>query len=172
MNDWQVLLERAQQGDKQAYSAFLSAIVPFLRMRARRYVPAQHLDDFVQETLLTVHRILHTYQVGLPVEPWLSGILRHKYFESRRQIAANEHQSLSDEDSWQPSVPLDEDEQYQAVSHLLAPLNAAQAQVLYATKVEELSIDETANLMQRSSSWVKVNVFRAIQLLRSELHEK
>lgn len=172
MNEWPALLQRAQQGDKQAYHTFLKGVVPFLRLRARRYVGPQQLDDFVQDTLLTLHRILHTYQYDLPVEPWLSGILRHKYYESWRQASNAHNQPLTEDDSWHPVVELDEDEQFVAVSRLLAPLNDVQAQVLYATKVEELSLAETATLVQRSTAWVKVNVHRAIQLLRTELNEK
>ncbi|GHG73404.1 hypothetical protein GCM10010919_26160 [Alishewanella longhuensis] len=172
MNEWPALLQRAQQGDKQAYHTFLKAVVPFLRMRARRYVAPQQLDDFVQDVLLTLHRILHTYQGDLPVEPWLSGILKHKHYESWRQTAQERTQSLAEDESWHPTVELDEDEQYSAVSRLLAPLSEVQAQALYATKVEELSITETATLLQRSAVWVKVNVYRAIQLLRTELAEK
>jgi len=171
MNDWPGLLQRAQQGDKQAYHRFLVAILPFLRLRARRYVTAQQVEDFVQDTLLTLHRILHTYQYDLPVEPWLSGILRHKYYESWRHEEYGKHQPLAEDESWHPTIELDEDIQYNAVSHLLAPLSEEQAMALYATKVEELSVSETATLMARSSAWVKVNVHRAIHLLRTELYE-
>lgn len=171
MNEWPTLLQRAQQGDKQAYQVFLKGVLPFLQMRARHYVAAQQRDDFVQEVLLTIHRILHTYQYDLPVEPWLSGILRHKYYENWRKTAQQQRESLSDDDSWHPQVALDEDEQYGVVSRMLAPLHPLQAQALYATKVEEFSVAETASLMQRSSSWVKVNVHRAIQLLKNELTE-
>lgn len=172
MNEWPALLERAQQGDKQAYDAFLRAVVPFLRLRGRRYVTPQQLDDFVQDTLLTLHRILHTYQYDLPVEPWLSGILRHKYYESWRKTKQTQYETLTEDDSWHPVVSLDEDDQFVAVSRLLSPLNQAQAQALYATKVEELSVAETATLVKRSTAWVKVNVHRAIQLLQTELTEK
>ncbi|CAM5190402.1 sigma-70 family RNA polymerase sigma factor [Alishewanella longhuensis] len=172
MNEWPALLQRAQQGDKQAYHRFLTAVLPFLRVRARRYVTAQHVEDFVQDVLLTLHRILHTYQYDLPVEPWLSGILRHKYYESWRQLPYGAHQPLADDESWHPAQAFEEESQERAVRRLLAPLSEEQALVLYATKVEELSVSETANLVQRSTAWVKVNVHRAIMLLRAELHEK
>lgn len=172
MNEWPTLLQQAQQGDKQAYQRFLQSILPFLRARARRYVAAQQVEDFVQDVLLTVHRILHTYQYDLPVEPWLSGILRHKYYESWRQAGYGIHQPLAEDESWHPVTHFEEETQEQAVNRVLASLSEEQAFVLYATKVEELSVLETANILQRSVAWVKVNVHRAILLLRTELQEK
>ncbi|WP_423187243.1 RNA polymerase sigma factor [Alishewanella sp. d11] len=172
MNEWPALLQRAQLGDKQAYQRFLTEALPFLRSRARRYVSAQQVEDLVQDVLLTVHRILHSYQYDLPVEPWLSGILRHKYYESWRELAKGTWQPLAEDDSWHPVADFAEESQADAVTRVLAPLNAEQAQALFATKVAELSVQETANLMQRSVAWVKVNVHRAIVLLRTELTEE
>ena len=76
MDEWSTLLVRAQQGDNAAYERFLRQAVPFIKRRGRRYVNSDQLDDLVQESLLTIHRVLHSYQPGLPVEPWISGILR------------------------------------------------------------------------------------------------
>lgn len=172
MTEWPVLLQRAQQGDKQAYHAFLTAIVPFLRQRGRRYVSTQQLDDFVQEVLLTVHRVLHTYEYALPVEPWLSGILRYKYYESYRRAQQHQCVPLPDDDSWQPAVAYCDTEQENAVATILAPLPAIQARLVYATKVEEISIAEAATRFEKSIAWVKVNVHRSLLLLRDELRHK
>ena len=44
------------------YENLLRASIPFIKMVARRQgVPADYVDDVVQETLLTVHRIRQTY---------------------------------------------------------------------------------------------------------------
>src|ERR1700761_7181757 len=52
----------AQGGDRRAYEQVLAASVPLIRTAARRKgVPVDLLDDVVQETLLTVHRVRHTY---------------------------------------------------------------------------------------------------------------
>jgi RNA polymerase sigma-70 factor (ECF subfamily) len=52
----------AQGGDRRAYERVLAASVPLIRAAARRQgVAVDQLDDVVQETLLTVHRVRHTY---------------------------------------------------------------------------------------------------------------
>lgn len=169
MDEWSTLLVRAQQGDNAAYERFLRQAVPFIKRRGRRYVNSDQLDDLVQESLLTIHRVLHSYQPGLPVEPWISGILRHKFYENRRQQLRQQAETYPEDDSWHPTVVADHADQAEALQRLLSPLTDLQAEVLYATKVEEMSVAETANMMQRSVAWVKVNVHRALVLLRNEI---
>ena len=66
----------AQQGDRAAYGALLTAAQARLRRYfARRIMPHQ-LDDLVQETLLAVHRKLASYDPARPFMPWLGAIAR------------------------------------------------------------------------------------------------
>ena len=52
------------------------ARVPFVRVVARRFLAdAGAIEDAVQETLLSVHRMRHTYEPGRPVEPWIAAIV-------------------------------------------------------------------------------------------------
>src|SRR5574337_1363425 len=54
-----------QAGDRRAYEQLLADSVALIRAAARRQgVAFDHLDDVVQETLLTVHRVRHTYDPG------------------------------------------------------------------------------------------------------------
>nr|WP_163500425.1 sigma-70 family RNA polymerase sigma factor [Halomonas socia] len=169
MASWEDLLGKAQQGDREAYTEFLRAAVPFLRRRARRLVPTEHLDDFVQDTLLTLHKVLHTYQPGRPVEPWVSGIIKHKYRETWRRLVKHRHTPLDEASALIGDLSVDTVEWKLDSERLLRRLPKEQAKVIYATKIEGRTLAETALLMSRSIAWVKVNVHRATKSLRYEL---
>ena len=52
----------AQCGDRVAYEVLLRhCIIPIQRVARLKRVPADRIDDVVQETLLTVHRARHTF---------------------------------------------------------------------------------------------------------------
>jgi hypothetical protein len=74
--EWSGLLAAAQEGDREAYGAFLQAVIPFLRETARhRAADADEAERMVRAALLSVHRLRHTYDPRRPVAPWLAGIL-------------------------------------------------------------------------------------------------
>ena len=55
----------AQAGDGAAYQALLRDCIPVIQSIARRRgVAADHVDDVVQDVLLTVHRSRQTYDPG------------------------------------------------------------------------------------------------------------
>jgi hypothetical protein len=59
--DWSAMMQAAQAGDAATYMCLLRQIVPFLRAVLRGKVPAEHTEDVVQDVLLTVHRVRHSY---------------------------------------------------------------------------------------------------------------
>ena len=62
------LMSLAQGGDRQAYSALLTACSHWLKRYFCRRVAPSSLDDLVQDTLLTVHRKLSSYDPTRPFE--------------------------------------------------------------------------------------------------------
>ena len=66
----------AQAGDGTAYQALLRDCIPIIKSVARRRgVSADHVDDVVQDTLLTVHRARQTYD---PSRSFTSVAVRHR----------------------------------------------------------------------------------------------
>ena len=62
---WQRLMVAAQAGDRRCYATLLQEAAKFVRVIARRYhTDAGAAEDVVQETLLSVHRMRHTYEIG------------------------------------------------------------------------------------------------------------
>jgi|GEM_PF-4410764 len=74
--DWSLLMAAAQDGDREAYAAFLHAVIPVLREQAQRNsCDPENAERVVQATLVSIHRLRHTYDPRRPVTPWLAGIL-------------------------------------------------------------------------------------------------
>ncbi len=65
----------AQNGEAGSYARLLAATTPFLRTIAeRRLGNVRDAERAVQQALLTIHRLRHTYDPRQPIAPWLSAI--------------------------------------------------------------------------------------------------
>ena len=73
------LMRQAQAGDRVAYRQVLIGVTPYLRRAAGRFFarPAD-IDDAVQDILMTLHTVRHTYDPDRPFRPWLAGIARYR----------------------------------------------------------------------------------------------
>jgi len=83
--DWSVLMASAQDGDRNAYRALLTQIEPYVRSIARRCFrhPAD-VEDALQDVLLTIHSIRHSYDPQRPFIPWLAAIANHRVIDRLR----------------------------------------------------------------------------------------
>jgi hypothetical protein len=73
---WAAMMAAAQEGDARAYAALLGECLPLLRATCRaRLGHGAEVEDAVQDALLTIHRVRHTYDPARPLAPWLMGAL-------------------------------------------------------------------------------------------------
>jgi len=172
---WGELLAAAQRGDGVAYRRFLIAVTPFLRARARRRIHADDaVEDVVQETLLTVHRIRHSYEPGRPVEPWLAAIVARRSIDALRKSsrtgAREVHDPLAYETFAAPATnSIEAGESAKELARLMGGLPPRQREALILTKLNELSLGEASARSEQSVASLKVNVHRAIKRLRLEI---
>src|SRR5437899_12537342 len=83
--DWSILMARAQGGDGEAYRRLLTAIAPYLHSLARQHHrDPGDVEDTVQDVLLTVHAIRHTYDPHRPFAPWLVAIAKRRIIDRLR----------------------------------------------------------------------------------------
>lgn len=69
-DDWSLLMVRGQDGDQAAYRQLLKSVTPYLRALARRAgLPPDDCEDGVQDVLMTIHAIRHTYDPARPFTP-------------------------------------------------------------------------------------------------------
>src|SRR5437879_3846446 len=84
--DWSILMARAQGGDGEAYRRLLTEIAPYLRSLARQHHrDPGDVDDTVQDVLVTVHAIRHTYDPHRPFGPWLVAIAKRRIIDRLRR---------------------------------------------------------------------------------------
>lgn len=172
---WGDLLAATQRGDRDAYHRFLSAIAPFVRALVRKRIRAHDaIEDVVQEVLLTVHRVRHTYEPGRPVEPWLAAIVARRSIDSLRKhgrrAAREVHDSLAYETHADPAANrLSDDGAARTLAGMMGTLSPKQKEALELVKLKQLSLAEASLVSGQSVSSLKVNVHRAIKRLRLAL---
>src|SRR5258708_16684677 len=83
--DWSKRMALAQGGDREQYRALLLEIEPYVRSIARRcFKHPADAEDAVQDVLLTVHSVRHTYNPHHPFAPWLAAIRNRRVIDRRR----------------------------------------------------------------------------------------
>src|SRR5579872_3499914 len=79
------LMARAQTGNAAAYRELLNAILPWLRQIAgARFRSRADAEDVVQDIVLTLHAIRHTYDPARPFKPWLFAVAKRRIADRLR----------------------------------------------------------------------------------------
>ncbi len=173
---WQQLMRAAQDGDNAAYATLLSEILPALRrLVAYRWPSAPDVEDVVQEIVLSVHTVRHTYDPTRPFMPWLMTIaIRRTIDAARRRTArkANETtvdampETFSGDDAKNEQEISDDQE---AIRRAMAQLPNGQRQAVELMKVQGLSLQEASAVTGKSVASLKVSVHRGLKTMREVL---
>ena len=172
---WSQLMHAAQTGDAKAYSQLLREVTPFVRAMLRRYCSQPHdIEEMVQETLLTLHRVRQTYDPKRPFSPWLGAIaarrgidgLRRRVRVARHEVSA-EIESVETFEDPRANIDMEGAGAPAEVEALLQRLPPRQREALEAVKLKELSLAEAAAVSGQSVGALKVNTHRALKTLRA-----
>jgi RNA polymerase sigma-70 factor, ECF subfamily len=179
--DWSKLMASAQDGDRAAYRLLLEDVVPYLRaLAARRFKDASDIDDSVQDILLTIHAMRHTYDPRRPFGPWLVTIANRRIIDRlRRRLRTNsgeteftaEHETFSADGTNLPSNRDETAADDAALHAAIERLPPDQREAVRLLKLKEMSLKEAAVVSGRSISALKVATHRAIQGLRKILQQ-
>lgn len=173
--DWTILMARAQDGDQSAYLRLLEEITPYLRARARRFHkdPAD-IEDCVQDVLLTLHSIRHTYDPTRPFGPWLVGIADRRAIDrlrrrsrtvSRETSLDTEHEAIAVSPGEVDGV-LDRHHLEAAISNL----PPVQRRAISLLKLGEMSLQDASDETGMSVASLKMATHRALKNLRTMLN--
>jgi RNA polymerase sigma-70 factor, ECF subfamily len=173
--DWSILMARAQGGDRDAYRRLLGEITPYLHvLAARRHRGFSDAEDAVQDILLTVHAIRHTYDPTRPFGPWLVAIANHRLIDrlrrqgrlrSRETALTPEHETFLADQANLCEKASDRRDLQGAVEKL----PAGQRQAIRLLKLEERSLKEAAAMSGMTVASLKVATHRALKSLRKIL---
>jgi RNA polymerase sigma-70 factor (ECF subfamily) len=168
----------AQAGDSVAYQTLLRDCIPVIKTVARRRgVAAAHVDDVVQDVLLTIHRARHTYDPNRSFTAWLCVITERRAIDLLRRIRRQDlrevHAPLAFEShvdqAADPARGLAYADAAGIVTRAIAGLPARQREAVERIVLEERSLADAAALTQRSKSSLKVNLHRALKTLRDSI---
>jgi RNA polymerase sigma-70 factor, ECF subfamily len=175
---WSSLMARAQDGDQAAYRQLLHQITGYLRSLVGRYHrnPAD-IEDTVQDILLTVHAIRHTYDPSRPFGPWLVAIAHRRIVDRlRRQgrlrrretLLEPEHETFAAREANLSETAGDD----RALREAIGTLPESQRQAITLLKLKEMSLKEAETVSGMSIAALKVATHRAVKSLRKILGDR
>lgn len=163
------LLRGGLAGNGRDYQAFLKELSAHLRafLRKRLARLPDEVEDLVQESLLAIHNQRHTYDPGQPLSAWVQAIARYKLVDFLRRRSAQDllTDPLDDEMDIFSSADSEAAEARRDLNTLLDGLPDRQRLPIVHTRLEGLSVKETARLTGLSESAIKVGVHRGLKAL-------
>ena len=173
--DWSIYMARAQGGDHEAYRRLLEEITPYLRaLAARRIRNSGDVEDAVQDALLTVHAVRHTYDPARPFGPWLVAIANRRIIDglrrrgrtgSRETPLEAEHETFAaPEANYHEAAS-----EGRALREAIDSLPPGQREAIRLLKLNEMSLKEAAAASGTSVAALKVATHRALKSLRKML---
>ena len=173
--DWAILMARAQGGERDAYRRLLNEITPYLRsLAASAHRDPRDIEDTVQDVLLTLHAVRHTYDPARPFGPWLVAIARRRIVDRLRRQGRTrlheapwepEHETLAVTEANYTEEGLDAP----AVRDAVERLPPGQREAIKLMKLQELSLRQAAEVSGMSIAALKVATHRGLSRLRKLL---
>lgn len=199
--DDQSLVERAREGDEDAFAVLVRRYSPMLMRLARMYVPTDALaEDVVQETWVAVLRGLDRFEGRSSFKTWLFRILVNR----AKTRGVREHRSIpfasvgagegsedgegptvdpsrfTSEGAWtsapadwhdDPEASLESEEALRIARAAIAELPERQRIVITLRDLEGLSSDEVRNVLDVTETNQRVLLHRARAKVRKALEE-
>lgn len=167
-------MRAAQGGDRAAYERLLREISPLIRALVRGHCRNRaDIEEMVQDTLLTVHRVRRTYDPSRPFSPWLAAIAWRRSIDAlRRRIRIAKYES-PEHGLYETFADAAANNDLEAVrsadevENLLRLLPARQREALESLKLKEMSLAEASAASGQSVAALKVNTHRALKALRA-----
>lgn len=176
---WSQLMGASQLGERAAYERLLREITPFIRSIARKHSQNRaDIEEMVQETLLTIHRVRHTFDPARPFTPWLAAIASRRSIDAlRRRMRVAKYESAQDgtyETFSDPSAnsEVESIRSAEELGQMLQHLPARQREALEALKIRGMSLAEASEASGQSIGALKVNTHRALKALRALFQER
>ena len=173
--DWSIYMARAQAGDRDAYRRLLEDVAPYLRsIAARHFRNSGDIEDAVQEVLLTVHAVRHTYDPARPFGPWLVAIANRRVVDGLRRQGRSRAREVALETEHE-TFAAPEANYHEAASEARAlreaveSLPPGQRDAIRMLKLREMSLKEAAAVSGMTVAALKVATHRAVKRLRKVL---
>ncbi|MFI6743993.1 RNA polymerase sigma factor [Nonomuraea sp. NPDC050451] len=167
----ELLMVRAQLGERAALAELLARWRVPVWTYVRRMLDAERADDVTQEIWLAVVRGLPRLREPGRFAPWLFTIARRSVTDRLRgeYAQAEELALLSDPVAEDPAEAMVD---RSALVSVLSALPVLEREILVLFYLEDLPVEECADICQIPAGTVKSRLDRARRLLREHLEEK
>jgi RNA polymerase sigma-70 factor (ECF subfamily) len=161
------LIEAARSGDEKALVSLIAAAQPDVRRYAARNCRAADIDDAVQETLLLLYRRVGTLRAVTSFSAWLFAVAKRACLRLLQRSIGNADASADDADTH--LAHLRPEDLRIDLSRAIQSLPEHYREVILLRDIEELSIDEIADVLGLTRESVKARIHRARMLIREYL---
>ena len=173
--DFQQCIADARIGHPSAWTELYDRLAPMVYA----YLRSQSLedpDDVAGETFLQVVRDIHGFEgTERQFRSWVLTIAHHRMLDARRSRARRPAQSMPTQQLPQgtaadeTSAPILETAQWETIEAVLSQLTTDQREVVVLRVVSELTLEETAQVLDRTVGSVKALQHRAYNALRGQI---
>ena len=170
----QLLVVRCRQGDETAWAELVERWEKSLLYYIRRMIDNEHQAwQILQETWLHVVKGIDTIKQPEYLPKWLYGICRHKivtYYRQQHKESELQDAVCGVAEAYEPNGDLPF-ENAEAVHWGLGRINPVFREVLTLYFLQDLSIDEIAEVLSVPAGTVKSRLFHARKQLRKVLED-
>jgi RNA polymerase sigma-70 factor (ECF subfamily) len=175
LNEEQVWLDKARQGDKEAFGQLIGAYqTPVYNLAYRMLNNSGEAEEAAQEAFIRAYTRLDSYNPEHKFSTWMLSITSNYCIDLIRKrrallLSIDEplpaHPALQSEKSKGPESQMVTNEQQEMVQELLQELPEDYRQAVVLRYWYEMSYDEIAEVMNTTVSAIKSRLFRARRLL-------
>jgi RNA polymerase sigma-70 factor, ECF subfamily len=175
LNEEQVWLDKARQGDKAAFGQLIEAYQgPVYNLAYRMLNNSGEAEEAAQEAFIRAYTRLDSYNPAHKFSTWMLSITSNYCIDLIRKrrallLSIDEplpaHPALQSEKSKGPESQMVTNEQQEMVQELLQELPEDYRQAVVLRYWYEMSYDEIAEVMNTTVSAIKSRLFRARRLL-------
>jgi RNA polymerase sigma factor (sigma-70 family) len=165
----------AQAGDRTAYEMLLRDCIPIIKRVARgQGIRPDLVDDVVQETLLSLHKSLQTYDANRSFTAWLRTIAKRRAIDGLRltgRTASREihaplaYESHSDPSS-DPAEKVFQIDHAESLDSAIGKLTVRQREAVKHLALQFQSPAQAAMVTGRSTGSLRIDWHRALKTLR------
>jgi RNA polymerase sigma-70 factor (ECF subfamily) len=160
------VLARLRNNDRDAWETFYDSVAGELRGYVRR-IGARDPDDIVGEVMVQVVRDLPRFGgTAGELRPWVYRIARNRVIDASRRRARRLDEVNLDESAAYMPHQVDREPDLDELSGLLDGLTDDQREVVWLRYGLDLSVAETARIMDREPAAVAALTLRAMNRLR------
>ncbi|MGW4471734.1 RNA polymerase sigma factor [Nonomuraea sp. NPDC004354] len=167
----ELLVVRAQLGERAALAELVARWRMPVWTYVRRMLDAERADDVTQEIWLAVVRGLPRLREPSRFAPWLFTIARRSVTDRLRDQYAREQETLAAGDAVAED-PVEAVVDRAELVSLLSGLPVPEREVLVLFYLEDLPVEDCAQICRVPVGTVKSRLNRARRLLRARLEEK